>query len=288
MRDRSCATERFSALRLRFAVASAALAWVAAPVRGQTQATTEAAVGQQVVAPQGLDDANVDRSWFMQTAMTQPAGSFAFSTYELMLMGASYVPIDRLQLTATFLVPVVADMCCWSMLGGKYRLLDAGPLHFAALGQVVLASVQGIDIYGLGTGRGRSTFWGLLGGGSTSICFDESCRAMASAWVITGFNQHYNYGTEMPIIYGGSFTFGHHIKLLVEADSAAFIGDFNIAARGALVTYGVRFTGRKFAGDIGFTRPFSADTNLTAVSNSFFRGILVLGIPIVTFTYRAL
>lgn len=85
MRDRSCATERFSALRLRFAVASAALAWVAAPVRAQTQATTEAAVGQQVLAAQGLDDANIDRSWFMQTAMTQPAGSLAFSTYELML-----------------------------------------------------------------------------------------------------------------------------------------------------------------------------------------------------------
>ncbi len=291
MRDGSLAAETFSGHRLRLAVASAALVWSAAAVQAQPQGTTERAVAvQQIPAVQEarLDDANVDRSWFMPTAMTQPAGTLPFSTYELMLMAISYAPIDRLQLTATFLAPVVPDMCCWSIIGAKYRLLDAGPFHFAALGQLTLASVQGINIYGVGTSTGRSMFWALLGGGSTSICFDESCRALASAWIITGFNQYYNYGTELPIVYGGSFSFGHHIKLLVEADSAAFIGDFNIAARGALVTYGVRFTSRNLAGDIGLTRPFSADTNLTALTDSFLKGILVLGVPIVTFTYRAL
>ncbi len=289
MRDGPHAAERFSGRRLHVALASVALAWAAAPVRAQ--APTEASVAApQIPATHvaRLEDANVDRSWFMPTAMTQPAGSLTFSTYELMLMAVSYAPLDRLQLTATFLVPYAADMCCWSIIGAKYRLLDAGPFHFAALGQLTLASAQGINIYGVGTSMGRSMFWALLGGASTSVCFDESCRAMASAWIMTGFNEYYNYGTELPIVYGGSFSFGHHIKLLVEADSAAFVGDFDTAARGALLTYGVRFTGRNFAGDVGLTRPFSADTNLTALSNSFFKGILVLGVPIVTFTYRML
>lgn len=280
MRDHSCATETFSVIRLRLTVAIVAAVWAASPVRAQIEesAATPAAAAQVPADQVGrLDDANVDRSWFMPTAMTQPAGSFAFSSYELILMGLSYAPTDNLQISATFLTPITADMCCWGILGGKLRLVDAGRFHFAALGQVALASAQGIDLYGVGT-EGRSTFWAVLGGGAASVCLDDSCRALASAWLMTGANQ-YSSATEWPIIYGGSFTFGHHVKLLVEADSAALIGDITTAARGALVTYGVRFTGRNLAGDIGFTRPFSADTDM---------GSLFLGIPVVTFTYRAL
>lgn len=280
MRDHSCAPEAFSTLRLRLAVAAAAVAWAASPARAQPEASTAAPViASEVSADQvgRLDDANINRGWFMPTAMTQPAGSLSFSSYEVILMGVTYAPIDRLEISATFLTPIVPDMCCWGILGGKVRLVDAGRFHFAALGQLFLASAQGIDLYDTGK-TDRSTLWAALGGGTASVCLDESCRALVSAWALTGLNQ-YSSKTEWPIIYGGSLTFGHHVKLLLEADSAALIGDVTMAARGALVTYGVRFTGRNLAGDIGFTRPFSSDTDL---------GSLFLGIPIVTFTYRAL
>ena len=260
-------------------VAIAAAAWAASPVRAQPG--TEAPAAEQVpVGQQGrLDDANIDRGWFMSTAMTQPAGTIAFNDYELLFMGLTWAPADRFQITATALTPIVSEMCCWGILGGKLRVLDAGRLHLAVLGSLLVASVTDIDLYGNGKTPGRSTMWAAMAGGAASLCLDEACRSLFSAFLSTGFNQA-SAATEWPIVYGASLVAGgQHVKLLLEADSAALIGDVTTAARGAIVTYGVRFTSRNISGDVGFTRPFGENIDM---------GGLFLGVPILTFTYRAL
>ncbi|HUJ27906.1 MAG TPA: hypothetical protein VLW85_17920 [Myxococcales bacterium] len=237
-----------------------------------------AAAQERVPADQQgrLDDANIDRGWFGTTAMTQPAGTVAFNDYELILMGLTYAPTDRLQITATFLTPIVSDMCCYGLFGVKARLVDAGRFHFSLLGSLALASVQNVDLYGNGSSSGRGTSWAILAGGAATVCLDEACHSLASAWLTTGFNQ-YSDSSEWPILYGASLTFGHHVKALLEIDSAALLGDVTQAARGALFTYGVRFTGQNIAGDVGFMRPFGEGVDT---------GSLVLGIPMLTFTWR--
>ena len=252
----------------------------AAPARAQWGTTASPPAVPRVPADQEgrLDDANIDRGWFGTTALTQPAGTLAFNDYELLLMGLTWAPADRVQITATFLTPIVSDMCCYGVLGVKGRLLDAGRFHFSLLGSLALASVQGVDLYGEGSSGSRETSWAVLAGGAGTLCIDESCRSLLSAWFTTGFNQ-YSATSEWPILYGASLTFGHHVKGLLEVDSAALLGDVSKAARGALFMYGVRFTGKNIAGDVGFMRPFGEGVDM---------GSLVIGIPVLTFTYRTL
>ena len=282
MRNQVAAATR-STSSLALAIAVAVAAWPASPARGQpgAGATTAATAAPEPVPTDQigrLDDANIDRGWFMSTAMTQPAGSVSFNAYEIIFLGVTYAPIDRLQITATALTPVTSDMCCWGIFGVKLRALDAGRFHFAVAGSALLASVQNINLYGEGASSQRSMMWAALVTGSASVCLDEACRSLVSAFATSGFNQ-YSDTSEWPILYGASLTWGHHVKLLLEADSAALLGDVTKAARGALITYGVRFSGPNFAGDVGFTRPFGEGVDV---------GSLVMGFPVLTFTYRAL
>lgn len=267
---------------LRAGAAVIVASFWASPVRAQG-AATEAAAGP-AAAPQlptdqegRLDDASIDRGWLMPTAMTQPAGSIAFRATEILHMGVVYAPTDRLQLSATLLTPVTKDFLLWAMIGGKLRALDVGRFHVAILGDLLFASLQGVDLFDTGITVGRASAWALLGGAAATWCLDESCRSLASAFVYTGYNQY--VGSRVwPILYGATLTYGHHVKLLIEADSAALIGDVNMAARGALVTYGVRVTYRNLSGDFGFTRPFASDVDLG----------WKLGLPVLALTYRAL
>lgn len=261
-------------------MAALVIGTAALPARAQSGTAAAPSPAEQVPAGQEgrLDDANIDRAWFGTTALTQPAGTVGFNDYELILMGLTWAPTDRLQITATFLTPIVSDMCCYGVFSAKVRLADAGRFHFALLGSFAVASVQGVDLYGEGASGERSTGWAALAGGAATVCLDESCRSLASAWLTTGFNQ-YSMSTEWPILYGASLTFGRHVKGLIEIDSAALLGDVTKAARGVLVAYGVRFTGRNIAGDIGFVRPFGEGVDM---------GSLAIGIPMLTFTYRML
>jgi hypothetical protein len=72
---------------------------------------------------------------------------------------------------------------------------------------------------------------------------------------------------------------GTHVKALIEIDGGGYYENGNSElGKGALLMYGFRFHSDDIAGDIGFARP--------VCSSGCDTGKLVLGVPLVTFSYR--
>jgi hypothetical protein len=206
----------------------------------------------------------------MPTGETVPQGSVVFTDWELLLAGLKYGVTPNLELSVETLVPITSDIPLFILLGGKLGVIKQGSLRVALTGNLLYAS-QNSDSFTLGA----------LGGVS-SLCLDGGCHSMVSAGVQFMFGINTNDSS-------GAFVFvpnasliariGGHVKALLEVDGAGYHADGDtVLGRGALVMYGLRFTSSDIAGDIGFARP--------VCSSGCDTGKLVLGAPLITFSYR--
>jgi hypothetical protein len=221
-----------------------------------------------------VNDPNLDRGFILPTAMTQPAGSWTYNNYELLLHGVTYGITDRLQASVTALSPITSDMPLLFIASLKGRLFSVGRLHLATQGSLSFVSSSG--------SQSDSNAAGVSAGAFASYCLREDCSSLLT--LSTTYELSAASGSSsraQAFIYAGSVTHGvtPHLKLLAEVVSGSLWtanGDF-ASAPGALMNYGVRFHSQRMAADIGFLRP---------VSTEDVTGGLILGLPFINFSYR--
>ncbi|MDB4964247.1 MAG: hypothetical protein JWP01_4246 [Myxococcales bacterium] len=218
-----------------------------------------------------IEDANAGRSWVMPTALTEPAGTWSFSDYELFLVSLGYSVTDQLSLSATTLLPAFENMPFVLLLNAKYQVLKSGRVRGALQGALTTVREDG---------DGATA--GVVGGALT-LCLDDDCHSHLSGYVGAGIAHEDQ--SAVPLLIAGSLAYrlGTHIKLLLEADSAYIAGgDINQGADGFLGWYGVRFTSSIIGVDLGFAKPICTGDSDCSIDE------LPMGIPFVSFTYRSL
>jgi hypothetical protein len=222
--------------------------------------------GMEPAARGAYDDPNLDRSFLVPTAMTQPKGSLTYSNYELALHGLTYGFTDRLQGSLTILPPYVDDIPFVAVLSVKGQVVRSDRLHLALQGSTTFASAD------------HDSAAAFSGGTLFSACISEDCASLVSLGLTVLFS---NQDEDYILSYSGSLTqkLSEHTKLLVEMVSAAYHDDDTgyHGAPGFLLNYGIRFHGHNFAGDVGFMRPVGFEDD----------GNIAMGLPFVNFTYRA-
>jgi hypothetical protein len=216
-------------------------------------------------------DPNLDRSFLLPTAMTQPKSTLTYSNYELLFHGITYGITDHLQGSLTLLPPYVKDMPLIGSLALKGQIMSLEWLKIALQGSFSFTSESSSS-----DTNSSSSLFGL--GAFASACLVDDCSSLTSfstTLLVPDFNQ------SMLLAYSGSLTqrISSHAKLLVEIASASFKDDHRDFenAPGLLINYGIRFHGKSYAADVGFMRP---------VGDSFYNDEFVLGLPFLNFSYR--
>ena len=220
-----------------------------------------------------MEDANSGRSWLTPTALLPPEGTWSISDFELFMFGAAYSPSDKIQLSATTILPIVEDMPLWLLLSGKAQLVDQGQLKIAAQGTFTYYRDTGTDPV--------STYGGSVGAAAT-YCLAADCYSHVTGYLAAAFAEGSD-DRAVPFVVGGSavFKLARRIRLVLEADSAFVVGNINENLDGFLGWYGLRFTSRNIGVDLGFVKPVYFDDGDTDDP-------LLLGVPFVSFTYRGL
>src|SRR5688572_4326576 len=81
-----------------------------------------------------LDDANAGHAFLTPTALTMPAGTWAFSDDELVFVGIAYAPSDRVEIGLKTLLPVIDEMPTFGFLTAKVQVIKAGSVRVALHG----------------------------------------------------------------------------------------------------------------------------------------------------------
>ncbi len=238
-------------------------------------ASQPAATGDKGV----LDDANSGRAWLTPTGLSDPAGTWSFSDFELLMIGAGYAITDELSVSLTTLLPITTDIPFWMLVNSKYQFLKSGRVRAAVQGAFTFVRDKSTSSAN-GVTTESSTFLsaGEIGGAIT-LCLDDDCHSHASGFLGAGFA--HQDSSSVPFIVAGSLVYrlNHHVKLVVEADSAFIAGKINDTANGFLLWYGARFTSKNIGVDLGLAKPIYDGSSNDS---------LVLGFPFVSFTYRSL
>ena len=238
------------------------------------QASGDPAVPASSTVDKGvIEDANSGRSWLMPTALTPPAGTWSFSDFELLAVGVGYSPTNQLSLSLSTLLPLTKDFPLMLLASAKYQLVKVGNLRVALQGAGFYFRDSSNDT----TDSVTAADLGAVG----TYCIDIDCHSHVSGFVGAGFAHEAK--NAVPFLVGASLAVrvAHHVKLLVEADSGFVTGEFTAAADGFLLWYGVRFTSKNIGVDLALVKPISYDGSSSDAG-------LVLGVPFVSFTYRAL
>ncbi len=214
-----------------------------------------------------LEDANSGRNWLSPTALLPPKGTFTFSDFQLFIIGASYSVTDEFQLSASTLLPIVADLPFVGMASGKLQLLRTGRMRGAAQLTALHVSDDG------------DSATAFAAGGALTLCIDVGCHSYASGYLGVGFAFEDN--SSVPIFGSAALLVrvARHVKLMFEVDTGGVIGELDAAANGVLFWYGVRFTSRNIGVDLGFVKPICDGCEIDE---------LPLGLPFIALSYRAL
>lgn len=215
-----------------------------------------------------LADANIGRTYLAPTALMSPKGSWTFSDWELFFIGGSYAFTDNLSLSAVTLIPVSNNQPFIGMFTAKARVIRQPRFHLAAHASLGIVADDGDNANAL-----------TLGGVAT-YCTSPDCASNLSGFVGGGFA--YEDQSAVPLMLSGSLVqkLGKRIKLVLEVDTGAVLGEIDAVADGFLFWYGLRFTSANLGVDLGLVKPIydgSGDDEL-----------LPLGYPLVSFTYRGL
>jgi hypothetical protein len=243
-----------------------------------------------------VEDANAGRSWIMPTALTAPAGTWAFTDWELLIVGASYSITDHLDLSAATIIPVVSNQPFFGLLAAKYQVLKQGSLRVALHGSFeFVGGYSSTTTSSTGTVTTSNSAGGIgTVGGVATLCLDAPCHSHLSGYLAAGFAT--SGQSAVPLVFAGSAAIrvARHVKLIGEVDSAAVLGNnFNSFADGFLFWYGLRFTSHNIGVDLGFMEPVSKQTTTDSMGNvtsswqvGLSGGALPLGVPFLSFTYR--
>jgi hypothetical protein len=184
-----------------------------------------------------LHDPNNTRLFFAPTARPIKAGNGYFSIYELFFPSISVGIADVISLTGGVTIfPGASSQLIY--FAPKITALNYEKVS-AALGVFYLTPITGINENGFGIVYALTTFG------------DEKASVTTGAgWGFAGADF-----ADIPV-----FLFGGEIRL---SDSFKFITENWIPASddGAVVSFGIRFFGRKLAADLGFIRPTGAGYN---------------------------
>jgi len=239
-------------MRLFLLVAALAAAW---PAAAQQQDVRDV-------------DAGADRAILYSTAETHPKGTFYFSDYEIVFLQIGYAVTDSLQISLTGVPPLVKDQPYFFDLTAKVNLLrsDFFRAAFMVAGDAVV----------LPKDSKPSSIFGLRLGAIGQICFEATCRTSLVLNVGTLLNDKSNEVVPLYMAASAIVRLTDLVKIMVEPNYAVAVGGGKVEGpTGFLLNYGVRLSGRQFAFDLGFIKPFGAD------SDEF-----ILGFPLLTFTYR--
>lgn len=217
-----------------------------------------------------VEDANAGRSWIMPTALVEPAGTWSFSDFELLMVSLGYSVTDQFSISGTTLLPIIDSMPFFGLVNAKYQVVRSGRVRAALQGAVSTVRVDGNSING------------AVLGGALTMCLDDECHSHATGYLGAGFAHEDQ--SAVPFVFSGALAFrmNKHIKLLLEADSGFIAGNINDKVNGFLAWYGVRFTSSIIGVDLGFAKPICTDRTKDCDTG------LPLGLPFVSFTYRAL
>ncbi len=192
-------------------------------------------------------DAHVDRVVLVPTAETHPAGTWYFSTYEIVILQAGYALSDRTQLTLTTIPPLSGEPAVPLDLSLKAVLARSRRVRVAAMG-----SASGV----LGLESGEAVVGRV--GGAAQLCFDDRCRSSISTAV--------NLVLGGPLVVlgdgaGAILRASDLFAFLVEVQSVVPIareaGEIHVLA-GAV---GARFSGRRWAVDVALEAPLDRRAN---------------------------
>ncbi len=211
-----------------------------------------------------VDDANAGRGWAMPTALTETAGTWTFSDFNLYVLSASYAATDRLTLGLTTMVPTGTGFRFGS-LSGKLQLVRSWRVRVAA--QSKLTYLQDpesamADMVAIGDA-----------GGAITLCIDAICSSHLSGYVGAGVTR--SSRTSALLIGAGSLVLGltTHFKLMLEFDK----GVGGAVGNGYLGWYGLRYTSKAFSVEAGAVMPFDEAGRKWVGS----------GLPFVGLTYRS-
>ncbi len=226
-----------------------------------------------------LEDANAGRAWISPTALSDPAGTWSFSDFELFVISAGYAVSDQFSVSATTLLPLVEGQPFFGVLSGKYQFLKSGRLRMAAQAALMYGGTESTvyDSNGNSTSETQGVVVADVGAVAT-LCLDDECHSHIGGFLAAGFAREDQSAVPFLVSASAVGRLSTHLKAVVEIDSAFIAGDINDTSDGFLLWYGVRFTSRQIGVDLGFLKPFVGDGD----------DPLILGLPFISFTYRAL
>lgn len=232
-------------------------------------------------------DPGDDRVMTQPSAQTLAKGTFSFTDYEIGMVHFSWVPLDGLQVSLAFTVPVLQVSFVPSI---KWRFLDHPSLKMAAI-----------------AGGGAGVFYAgpdqfIVGGGGAlvaDVCLKDDCRSFMSfssqaGFVKLGGARHgdadfvdgWGWGVFSGI--GAVVEVHRKVKLLFELKHSIIRSETDWSDTGSLFTfvYGIRVHGDEFGADIGFMRPFLLLDGSEPEHVEDFMKYLPIGYPWLAFTYQ--
>jgi hypothetical protein len=220
---------------------------------------------ETVVDPLGARnaDSGMDQGWLAPTALTQPAGTFTLQDHELVVLAATWAPIERLQVTvAGGTLPGLSGL----LASAKVRVFDVGRFHLALLGG------GAFDFHEFATGKH------VMGGAAASACLSATCGAlvsvfgMAGPYWITGTRDDGGPASGIRILFGANafIPLSQHLKLLLEVDVEG-MENCNLYCESRLFEAimpmaGVRFHTGGFAAMLGLA--FAGEAQLSSMPGS--------------------
>jgi hypothetical protein len=251
----------FAFLILTFVAAPAASA---APQSGAPVADPSLAAGSKTTEPldadpPGLDqgtavDPHGDRAVLLPTALTQPAGSFSISSYDLFFAGLTFGITDRLQVSTTaLLTPFVGATLVVGNL--KWQVLRHGPWRLSLNAGMSYAHFEP-DEPTFGPDGQMTPVEGRLTphlGAAVSYCLSDDCQSLLSASVQMLSNpERWRLG-QSNAYFGASLVhrMTEHLKLVLEVTSVAGLYPDAGVAPGAVPVLALRYFRERVAFDGG-------------------------------------
>ncbi|MBL4632800.1 MAG: hypothetical protein JKY56_02955, partial [Kofleriaceae bacterium] len=210
--------------------------------------------------------------WLSPTALLAPAGTWTFEDNELFFVGGSYSFTDQFTMSMHTLIPLGDEIASPYILTGKYGLIDQGQLRFALTG----------NVFGV-FGDNNDNFFSAGFGGVASYCLDVKCHSLINGYIgaLALINSESGSNASIPIVFSAGLAqkLSNRVKLILEVDGGAVVGEYDAVGDGFLAWYGLRF-GNDFIGvNVGFAKLIIDEED---------GGALPLGLPWVSFVYRAL